>query len=394
MEGPENRKLARILRDRIREQGGKVPFAEFMDLVLYHPREGYYFSPRERIGGQGDYYTSPHVHPVFGQLLARQFHQMWKILDRPSPFTLVEWGAGKGLLCTHILTYCRSRFPDFFRSLSYLLAEVSPPSVETQRSLIASLRGEGKIQWRDPAALTTGGKAFTGCLFSNELIDAFPVHLVQVKNGKIREIYVACGDQSFEEILGAPSTPALEEYFSLYGAPLEEGQRAEVNLRALDWVEGVSRVLRQGFVLTLDYGYEAADLYHPQRREGTLLCYFRHATSPDPFARIGFQDMTAHVNFTALMKKGEGLGLKKAGYTEQFRFLVSLGLLRDLETLEKDSTSPSDPAFLKGKLAMRNLLIPGGMGTLFKVLCQSKGVRDAELLGFQDPFRRSSGRGS
>src|SRR5512137_1838752 len=128
MEGPENKGLVKILRDRIRERG-KIPFAEFMDLVLYHPREGYYFSPRERIGPEGDYYTSPHVHPAFGQLLARQFYQMWNILDRPSPFTLVEWGAGKGLLCSHILTYCRSQFPDFFRDLFYVLGEVSPPSV-------------------------------------------------------------------------------------------------------------------------------------------------------------------------------------------------------------------------------------------------------------------------
>ena len=386
MAGPENKELVRILRDRIGERG-KIPFAEFMDLVLYHPREGYYFSPRERIGPEGDYYTSPHVHPAFGQLLARQFHQMWELLDRPSPFTLVEWGAGRGLLCFDILTYCRSQFPDFFRDLFYVLGEVSPPSAEKQKSLIASFRGEEKIQWKDPEALATGRGAFTGCLFSNELIDAFPVHLVQRTGGKLREIYVGCRDQSFEEVLGVPSTPALEEYFSLYGAPLEEGQRAEVNLKALGWIEEVSRPLQRGFVLTIDYGYEAAELYHSDRRDGTLLCYFRHTTSSNPFERIGFQDMTAHVNFTALIKKGEALGLKKAGYAQQFRFLVSLGLLQDLENLEKVSTSSSDPAFLKNKLAMRNLLIPGGMGILFKVLCQSKRVGDVDLLGFQDPFR-------
>ena len=386
MEGPENKELAKILRDRIRDRG-KIPFAEFMDLVLYHPREGYYFSPRERIGPEGDYYTSPHVHPAFGQLLARQFHQMWEILDRPSPFALVEWGAGKGLLCADILNYCRDQFPDFFRDLFYVLGEVRAPSAEEQKHLTSS-RLEGKIQWKDPQALATGREAFTGCLFSNELLDAFPVHLVQREDGKLGEVYIGCRDQSFEEILGEPSTPALEEYFSRYGAPLQEGQRGEVNLRALDWLEGVNRALRRGFILTIDYGYEAAELYHPDRREGTLLCYFRHATTSNPFQRIGFQDMTSHVNFTALMKKGETLGLKTAGYTEQFRFLVSLGLLQDLEDLEKDSPASSDPVFLKKKLAMRNLLIPGGMGTLFKVLCQGKGVGEVDLLGFQDPFRR------
>ena len=387
MEGPENKELVKILRDRIRERG-KIPFAEFMDLVLYHPQEGYYFSPRERIGPEGDYYTSPHVHPAFGQLLARQFHQMWELLGRPSPFTLVEWGGGRGLLCTDILTYCRNQFPDFFRDLVYVLGEVSPLPVQKRKSLISSgARGEGKIQWKDPEALNAGREAFTGCLFSNELIDAFPVHLVQRTGGQLREIYVGCRDQSFEEVLGDPSTPALEEYFPLYGVPLEEGQRAEVNLKALGWIEEVNRALQRGFILTIDYGYEAPALYHPDRREGTLLCYFRHTASSNPFERIGFQDMTAHVNFTALMKKGEALGLKKAGYAQQFRFLVSLGLLQELENLEKGSTSSSDPAFLKNKLAMRNLLIPGGMGTLFKVLCQSKGVGDVDLLGFRDPFR-------
>jgi SAM-dependent MidA family methyltransferase len=387
MEGAENKELVRILRDRIRERG-QIPFAQFMDLVLYHPREGYYFSPRERIGPEGDYYTSPHVHPAFGQLLARQFHQMWEILGTPSPFTLVEMGGGKGLLGLDILDYCRKRLPDFYRDLIYVLAEISRPEVEKQKVLLAPFLAPGKVQWMDPGELLNGSRLFTGCLLSNELIDAFPVHRVRQEGGTLREIYVGCRGRSFEEILGDPSSPALKEYFFLYGAPLEEGQRAEANLKALEWLEGVNRALRRGFVLTIDYGYEAAELYHPDRRDGTLLCYFRHTTSPNPFDRIGFQDMTAHVNFTALMQKGEALGWEKAGYAEQFRFLVSLGLLRDLEKLEKDSTSSSDPAFWKNKLAMRNLSIPGGMGSLFKVLCQGKGVGEVDLLGFRDPFRQ------
>jgi SAM-dependent MidA family methyltransferase len=387
VEGPENKELVRIIQDRIRARG-KIPFAEFMDLALYHPQEGYYFSPRERIGPGGDYYTSPHVHPVFGHLLARQFRQMWEILGNPSPFTLVEMGAGKGLLCADILTYCRSQLPDFYRNLIYLLAEISSAAVEKQKTLLASFFNEGKLEWISPDSVLSGEKGFTGCLFSNELIDAFPVHLVRQEGGKIQEIYVTSRGSSFAEIPGPPSTPALQEYFSLYGSPLEEGQRTEVNLKALEWVDGINRALQRGFVLTIDYGYEATELYHPDRREGTLLGYFRHTTSSHPYERIGFQDMTTHVNFTALIRKGESLGLKKAGYTEQYRFLAALGLLQDLENLERDSPSPSDPAFLKNKLAMRNLLIPGGMGSLFKVLVQSKGVDSASLLGFRDPFRR------
>jgi SAM-dependent MidA family methyltransferase len=387
MEGPENKELVRILRERIRARG-PVTFAEFMDLVLYHPVEGYYHSFREKTGAGGDYYTSPHIHPIFGQLLARQVHQMWEILGRPVLFTLVEMGGGKGLLCWDLLHYCRSQFGDFYRSLHYILAEISTSSVEKQRALLSPFLKERKVEWLDPEGLWKGTQVFIGCLLSNELIDAFPVHLVQQKDGKLWEIYVAWGDESFQEVLGPPSNPDLEEYFLLYGSPLEEGQRVEVSLKALEWIEKVSKVLQRGFIMTIDYGYEAAELYQPTRRDGTLLCYFRHTTSSNPYERIGDQDMTAHVNFTALIKRGEALGLKKAGYTEQYRFLVSLGLLRDLENLERDSPSHSDPGFLKNKLAMRNFLIPGGMGTLFKVLCQSKGIGEARLLGFQDPFRQ------
>jgi SAM-dependent MidA family methyltransferase len=177
--------------------------------------------------------------------------------------------------------------------------------------------------------------------FSNELIDAFPVHLLQREDRKLREVYVTCRDQSFEEILGRlHSSPG--RIFSLYGTPLEEGQRGSES-ESPGLGRGREPDFRQGFVLIIDYGYEAAELYQPERRDGTLLCYFRHTTSSDPYRRIGYQDMTAHVNFTALMKKGEALGLKKAGYAQQFRFLVSLGLLQDLENLEKQSTSSSTP---------------------------------------------------
>ncbi len=219
------------------------------------------------------------------------------------------------------------------------------------------------------------------------MIDSFPVHLIQQKDGELREIYVVSRDHSFGETLGPPSTPELEAYLRDYGAPFQEGQRGEVNLGALEWLEGMTRSLHRGFVLTIDYGYEAEDLYHPSRPQGTLLCYFRHTTSPDPYRRVGYQDITAHVNFSALIRKGVRLGLQKAGYTEQYRFLTALGLLQDLEKFEATSGRYSPAEFLKKKLAMRNFLIPEGMGRLFKVLAQSKGLGEAKLFGFQDPFR-------
>jgi len=389
MPGSENKELIKIILDRLYWQG-KISFAEFMEMVLYHPQQGYYHSPREKIGAGGDYYTSPNLHPIFGRLIARQLYQMWEALDHPYPFTIVEMGAGKGLLCADILSCGRKNWPGFYKAVVYHLAEVSKAFIAEQKSLLAEFAAEGKIEWISPDLFLQGQKPFTGCLLSNELIDSFPVHLVCQQRGEIREVFVTHDGKSFLEILDEPSTPLLREYFPAYGSPLQDGQRAEVNLNALQWLEGVSRALKQGFVLTIDYGFEAQELYHPSRRDGTLLCYFRHTVAADPFQRLGYQDITAHVNFSALIRKGETVGLRKIGFTEQFKFLAALGLLQDLEELEKNASQLSPVDFLKNKLAMKNFLVPGGMGTLFKVLVQSKGLGDIKLKGFADPL--SSGR--
>jgi SAM-dependent MidA family methyltransferase len=168
---------------------------------------------------------------------------------------------------------------------------------------------------------------------------------------------------------------------------LQENQRAEINLQALEWLERVNQILKRGFILTIDYGFEAQELYDSSRMDGTLLSYFRHTTSTDFYERLGYQDITAHVNFTALIQKGAQIGLRKIGFTEQYKFLVSLGLLQMMEDYENKSTECPAADFLTNKLAMKSFLVPGGMGTLFKVLVQAKGVGDPKLLGFEDPFR-------
>ncbi len=384
-ENSQNENLVAIIRDRILDRG-RIPFVEFMELVLYHPREGYYIGSRQRIGPQGDFYTSSNVHPVFGHLLARQFHQMWQILGEPASFAIAEMGAGRGLLCADILKYCREHLPRFYEHVDYLLAEKSPSFENTQKILLADFAAEGKIRWIQPHLFMSDPAPLTGVIFSNELIDSLPVHVVQQEGGKLQEIYVVCQNNIFAEIPGSPSTSSLADYLQSYGVSLQEGQRAEINLETLHWVEAVSRLLREGFVLTIDYGYEAEILYHPDRRRGTLRCYFRHTTSTNPFRRIGCQDITAHVNFSALVKKGEAVGLKKVGLTEQYKFLIALGLLQDLENLEKNQRNFPLSEFLKNKLAMKRFLLPGGMGSLFKVLVQAKGVGKPRLQGFHDPF--------
>ena len=383
MSEPENRELRDILLARIRRQG-RISFAEFMDLVLYHPLHGYYNSLKEIIGPEGDYYTSPGVHAIFGKLLARQLTQMWEILDRPSPFFLIELGAGKGLLCSDILSHCRDFFPEFFESLRYFLGDQSPAMRKKQEALLSGFLP--RVEWTDGQDLFKAEEKYTGCVLSNELLDSFPVHIVQQSEGRLQEIFVTLRDDSFAETLSDPSSPAIAEYLHLYGSPLQNGQRAEINLQALTWLEKVNRILERGFVLTIDYGFEAEVLYAPSRRDGTLLAYFHHAAGSDLYRRLGFQDLTAHVNFTALIHRGEDLGLKKIGFTDQYKFLLALGLLQEMEEFEKNSGLYPPTEFLKNKLAMKHFLIPGGMGTLFKVLAQGKAVGNPELIGFGDPF--------
>ncbi len=384
MSEPENKELRQILIARLQSQG-RISFADFMGLALYHPVHGYYNSLREIIGPKGDYFTSPGVHPVFGKLLARQLSQMWEILGRPSPFFLLEMGAGKGLLCADILSHSRDFIPDFFENLRYLLGDQSPAMREKQKALLAGFRP--RVEWMDGRDLLDGEEKGAGCILSNELIDSFPVHIVQQSEGKLQEVFVTLQNDAFSEALGDPSSPALAEYLRLYGAPLRDGQRAEINLQALTWLEKANQALERGFILTIDYGFEAEALYAPSRCDGTLLAYFRHGAFSDPYRRLGLQDLTAHVNFTALIRKGEELGLRKIGFADQYKFLLALGLLQEMEDFEKKSDLYPAAEFLKNKLAMKHFLIPGGMGTLFKVLAQGKGVGTPELIGFGDPFQ-------
>jgi SAM-dependent MidA family methyltransferase len=205
---------------------------------------------------------------------------------------------------------------------------------------------------------------------------------VVLQQGRLRELYVTEKDGEFREQWGDPSDPRIASYFSSLECSLEEGQRAEVNLRALEWMEEVARNLRKGFVLTIDYGYPAYELYTPHRSEGTLLCYFQHRVSENPYERLGEQDITSHVNFTSLIRKGEEEGLRFTGLVPQYRFLFGVGLLEEMESLGK---SMSDEEALQMRLSIKHLIEPEtGMGEVFKVLIQHKGIERPELDGLKD----------
>ncbi len=355
---------------------GPITFARFMELALYHPQFGYYMRPSdpgtERIGWDGDFYTSSDVHPILGQAMAKQAAQVDALLGYPDPFTIVEMGPGKGLLAKHLLSHCQQMSKSLAERLRYVLIECSPAMRALQQEQLRPwLRHSGPVSWlEDISSLAPG--SITGLMFSNELTDAFPVHRVEKVGHGLKEIFVEVRDGRFVERLQEVSTPEIKDYFRGLHIDLPEGYRTEINLRALVWMRQVAASMNRGVVITIDYGHSAEDLYGPQRSKGTLLCYRSQMASEDPFVRVGLQDMTAHVDFTTLATAGEEAGLSVTGFTNQMSFLMGLGVEEMIAQL-----TPETPEFR----AALHLLTPEGMGRTFKILVQHKGLEAPTLDG-------------
>lgn len=365
--------LTDILLERI-ARDGPLTFAAFMEACLYHPEHGYYTHsvPAE---GARDYVTSPQVGPLFGRLLAWQLREMWEGLGRPAGFRLVECGAGCGALAEQILASLAEQAPDLAETLQVALVETSPCLREQAR---AALRRHGeRVQFVE----TVPGSGVAGCLLSNELVDALPVHRVVRHEEGLREIYVSTRGGELVEVEGELSSPELTRYLERYGVPLQEGQQAEVQLAALAWMEQAAAALECGFLLTIDYGFRARELYGPAHLRGTLLAYRDHRAHQDWLAWPGQQDLTAQVNFTALEERGRELGLTTLSYTRQTQFLLALARASGLvELLESQSGDSQQRA---ARLQLKQLIHPEGMGEAFKVLIQAKGVAAASLSGLQ-----------
>ncbi len=323
--------LTAYIQHRIRTSG-PLRFRDYMEAVLYHPDHGYYSSDKPRIGTEGDFYTSSDLDPIFGNLLARQFEIWSKEIDR---FTIVELGAGKGVLARDILSLFKAR---------YLILERSPSMRRRQE---ATLKGF-PVDWIDdmPADLN-------GVVFSNEFFDALPVHRFVGRRGQVKEIFVG---ENFEEIEGEPGMPL--------DFVLSEGQVADVNLDARDWMRRIAKSLKHGFHVAIDYGYLRDEFFAQPR--GTLMCYWRHQAHEDPYIHIGEQDLTAHVNFSDLIDEGEKLGLEFVRLASQKDFLIDLGILDEMEKLAYAADALSVQRLLK----MKNLIVPDRMGSRFKVLIQ------------------------
>lgn len=400
-----NSTLGNLIVRRIAESfQQRLTFAEYMDLALYHPEHGYYATNATVIGASGDFFTSPHLGADFGELLAEQFVQMWEIMQRPTPFTLVEMGAGQGLLAGDILRYMQRQHPEFLRSLEYIIVERAAALIAEQQRQLKALENSGiQIHWYSLEEIAP--HSITGCFFSNELVDAFPVHQIALMSGQLQELYVTTGEKDkdeeepvqFDEVSGAPSTPRLAAYFELVGIDLAaqsypDRYRSEVNLAALDWMRTVADRLQRGYVLTIDYGYTSARYYSPTRSQGTLQCYYQHTHHSNPYIHIGQQDITAHVDFTALERQGETSGLSTIGVTQQSLFLMALGLGDRIVALSQATAGEAltMQAILQQRHALHLLIDPLGLGG-FGVLVQAKGLTSSESV---HPLKGLSGRSS
>jgi SAM-dependent MidA family methyltransferase len=373
-----NLELVEIVRDLIKNSPQqKITFAEYMELVLYHPNHGYYASSAGRISESGDFLTSPHLANDFGEMLAAQLYQMWQVVGSPQVFSVVEMGAGQGLLAAQILDYSSRVYPEFFRSIDYLILEIAPAMISAQQARLKDL----PVRWCDWDEITD--RSIVGCFLSNELIDALPVHQVIVLEHRLQEIYVTIsGDDSniFTEVVNCLSTDRLAQYWKLNNINLLSGRysedyRTEVNLAALEWLEKVSKKLQRGYIISIDYGYTADRYYNPIRSQGTLQCYYQHAYHNDPYINIGNQDLTAHVDFTAVQNQGELLGLQTVGFIQQGMFLMALGLGERIASI---SSSGGDvQSLLRRRQNLHQLIDPMGLGK-FGVLIQSQGLTPEE----------------
>jgi len=368
-----NRDLIAVIRAEIDAAGGRIPFARFMELALYHPVWGYYLSPQRRPGRPGDFLTAPETHPFFGITVARQIAECWDRLERPAPFVVREYGSGIGALAWDIIAGLSAEAPECRAALEYRLVETNPHRRAQSLAGFAEgglgdlVRGEEIPSGANPAPIT-------GVVIANEVADAFAAHRLIWREGRLREGWVIWSDDGFaeEEQDLSPEATATDPEGMLRenGITLDEGDRIEISPAAAAWFASVARGLRRGYAIVIDYGYPAAELYRAHRLAGTVRAHREHTVSDDPFAHVGEQDLTAHVDFSALRQAGEEAGLTFAGQTNQGAFLASLKMGDLLVALGKDPQTAL-PEYLAAQAAILRLIDPGGMGR-FGVLIMAR----------------------
>lgn len=341
---------------------GPITFAEFMHAALYGP--GGYYASGSPVSASGDYFTAASAHPLFGALIAVQLHQMWQLLGSPGEFIVIEVGAGNGGLAADITEFAPQLDPAFTEALNYLAYDVVPPSHQHYPAKTASELPKG----------------ITGCILSNELLDAMPVHRFEVRDGTALELFVDLKDGELVNLALPPSTPLIEERLHPFLPVLPNGYRGEVNTGLDGWAAQQSQVLKKGWTLTIDYGFDRSTLYRPERTTGSLRCYYQHVLSQDPLRHVGKQDITAHVDFTAVDEAMSAYGFSSGGSAPQGTFLSRLGLEQAFARLQ-EIPGLSRPDRRANEMGIRSLVDAEGMGR-FIVTAHGRNAPETALTGF------------
>ncbi len=366
----ESTPLVPHLHEAITAGGGRITFAQFMALALGHHEHGYYSRRDLRWGAEGDYETSPEVHPIFGYLWARQVLECWERLGEPSEFTLVEAGAGSGAFMGAMLTWLRARAPHCFQAARPVLLDGHPHRIEAQQRATQA-RGFQAEHALVEEWLARPGQV-TGMVISNEFFDALPAHLVERRGDTLIEWYVTRDERGggLQLVEGEPSTPEIEAYFDRLGLLPGDGARAEVGLAAVEVMRRLTSRVERGYVLTIDYGYPAAELYAPWRKQGTLMAFRRHSPQPDPLALPGLTDLTYHVDLTSLAAAAEGW--EAASPVAQSEALSVLGLAAALQAAAARAHQDAQ-RYASERRAAETLTDPSGLGRI-RVLAIARGV--------------------
>jgi SAM-dependent MidA family methyltransferase len=373
--------LRQLITERIRASG-PISFAEFMELSLYHPELGYYTRMTQRTGRAGDFFTSVDVGDIFGELLAKQFSEMWRLLagssqlEAGSSFDLVEAGSGNGRLSRDILDAILRADPELYGSIRLSLVERSTAAREAQAE---NLGPHASLLKHSSAAVPDH---IRGVIFANELLDALPTHAVVMTETGLREVFVDERQGQFIEHLQEPSTPRIAAYLSRAGAKMRQGWRAEVNLAAEDWIAHAAQKLDRGFLLVIDYGHDEIELYGSSHSAGTLTTFKSHTMFADSLQAPGECDITAHVDLTAVTRAAEHAGLTSLGRLDQTYFMLGLGMD---EMMALDQTS--EASAVRRRLALKTLMLPGGLGSTHKVLLFGKDMGAPALKGLSYRIR-------
>jgi len=350
-------------------QRGPIPFSRYMEICLYDPTLGYYSRNADQFGKAGDFYTSSDVHAVFGRLLARQFDEMWQALDCPPQIEILELGPGRGLFARDVLDWSRKKFPEFFAALTYTLQESSPALRAKLRENLREQIDAQRARVSEGCALghrRTLAQETPVIVFANEFFDSLPVEIL-TPQGKL---HLALEGNRLIELWLPPPVEELD-FLDRFGVHPEPNERIEVPMIARTWIDQITQSINRGFLLLIDYGYTRNEQLAGRHR-GTLMAYRQHSVSPDPYQAPGEQDLTAHVNFTAVAGACEQAGLKVEKLLTQSQFLMGIGEKNQFADAFEDCRLPQEQA--KVALQLKHLVTPAGMGESFQVMIASRGL--------------------